>query len=533
MRWITRLLLLAACALVGCEKTEMAITLNPDGGGKLRYETTRPLSAMFSMGNQTEQPPAVRARQMVENLLKHSEGIEAWSDISYTYDEVADEVSFSGTAYFRDFNQVRLTVSKGVRTSTSDLRVEREGERLVVVMGEAKEEKTAKAAGDPPTGEALERRIAQAKAQVERQLTAIQPMLQDLRKTYIVHLPGPATQAINFEQVNPTTVRLVQDGGAMLEAMRGLLEDDAFWREQVQQGGSLSDFNQDALYGRMYGQPAAPRVVVEGQLASQFDFAAELQVAQADFAEAMEELGFGTSVLPPAQGEGFTRLDVVGVSWLHDTEVDRQALPVGMADGYQLAMIGKLPGSVLTLEELTLQTAVDDSGKNLLPDHSFHQLNLGEDKSTAGIALRLRPPADEATGIRTIEGIVIYTVAGGATSHDFGLVPLQPGALEGAVPLTLEKVEDSQWRQGQQEISFKLQMPAYQFKGLELFDADGAALPLESGSSWTMNETLQKTFRYAGTLPDKAQVKLHLHTDVKRYKIPLQLRDLDLVGRHR
>ena len=95
--------------LTSCFQEELVYTLNPDGSGKVNVKATFPLDSLFELhipGENTLSSEE-KAQKVVKNLLEKSEGVAAWSSISYKIND-DNKIELQGTAYFKDVNTVKL-----------------------------------------------------------------------------------------------------------------------------------------------------------------------------------------------------------------------------------------------------------------------------------------------------------------------------------------------------------------------------------------------------------------------------------------
>src|SRR5436190_1580238 len=134
---------LAIC-LAGCLDLDNEFTLNPDGSGKVKIRcVSAPVS--FDIGEKKKSPEELM-KSLVRETLEQSGGVDAWADVAAAIRDDG-KVSFNGTAYFKDIEQLKLRVM-GIASQTSDLVFKKEagGGVSVEVIGEKKERK----APEPP-----------------------------------------------------------------------------------------------------------------------------------------------------------------------------------------------------------------------------------------------------------------------------------------------------------------------------------------------------------------------------------------------
>ena len=101
----------ALWAVVGCNGVSKEVyTLNPDGTGKVEFKLVQQLESPMQLGDGGGKSKDEKARDRVRNVLDASEGVEAWSDVTYKTAKINDEwrVLIRGTAYFRDPSKVKF-----------------------------------------------------------------------------------------------------------------------------------------------------------------------------------------------------------------------------------------------------------------------------------------------------------------------------------------------------------------------------------------------------------------------------------------
>ena len=95
--------------LTSCFQEELVYTLNPDGSGKVNLKAIFPLDSYFDLNltGENSLSPEEKVQLVVKKTLEKSEGIAAWTNVSYkTTDD--NKIEFQGTAYFKDLNKVKL-----------------------------------------------------------------------------------------------------------------------------------------------------------------------------------------------------------------------------------------------------------------------------------------------------------------------------------------------------------------------------------------------------------------------------------------
>ncbi len=97
------LLPLVALLLASCYETKQEITLNPDGTGKMRLESS---FQNVNIGNQDASPEEA-LQAAVGRIVNDSKGVDVWDDVSFK--QLDDgRIHFAGTAYFKKIEAVEI-----------------------------------------------------------------------------------------------------------------------------------------------------------------------------------------------------------------------------------------------------------------------------------------------------------------------------------------------------------------------------------------------------------------------------------------
>lgn len=135
--------LLAAIFIMGCIEEKSEYTINPDLSGKATFELT------FTPSQIAQSAPADAPEQIIitdiEQILRQSEGIDTWKDISF---DLTDEglAHFTGTAYFPDINKLVLWRSELTEINRFQFTKDKSG-RIIIelpLLADAKKESPIK-----------------------------------------------------------------------------------------------------------------------------------------------------------------------------------------------------------------------------------------------------------------------------------------------------------------------------------------------------------------------------------------------------
>jgi hypothetical protein len=527
---------MAAClAFGGCFKEKRDITLNPDGSGKLTYEYRGPLPPSFTENKTT---PQEQARQEVARILSASAGVTTWKDVTYELDNAGDLV-FKGTAYFRDLNKVE--VHCGGSMSTRPAWTVAGG---VPHLELADVEKAGQEKADvklPKLSDAeLAQQIRAVKAEFKRQLAMMTALLPEYRSEWVFALPGAPEKTVNFQKAEgrPNTVQVIYEGPKMLAVMQQLADDDAFWKAQIAAGRSVKyGPENDVLNEKLFGTRGPIATDVTAPLAPRFDYAAEVAEAQSGFKAMTEQLKLEVQApaAPPAAGGAFKSLRVGGVRLIAEADNEKHIAPFNWSKGYTLALIGELPGSVLTVKEGVVQTAVADNGDNLLPardwDRKLNWPQLSSDRSTVVFDVPMQAPGPNVQGIKEVSGTLTYVVAGGTKEVDLGTLALKAGAEAKELGAKIEFAGKSRFKQGASEVRLLLKVDFNGVKSVKFLDAAGQPIIMKSQGYSGANNAVTFTYEHDGDLPAEARIVAELYDDLKNFTIAFKIENIDLLGR--
>ncbi len=244
--------------LMGCEETE--ITLNPDGSGKLVYRTT-----LFDMidtdlsGNELE---ASLKQSIRSNILTDFKGVDAWKDVTYNVNEMGD-LSFEGTAYFKDINQLENGSIMGLYDNF--VFTTQDGQASLSFSYEEI------ASSESLTGLAPEAILEQIEGAYEMQRNFLEKA-SDLQTSLVLNLPGEVTSANAFSRDEPISLTLTSE--AWKTTLDVMMQDEAFLLEQANAKLNPLDttpvaYFQEQLFNGM------PSISFEASAAS-FDYDAEV-----------------------------------------------------------------------------------------------------------------------------------------------------------------------------------------------------------------------------------------------------------------
>lgn len=511
---------LLACLATGCLDVDNEWTLNPDGSGKVRHRVVFN-QKVFSFGG--EKSP----RQFARELLQKSEGIEAWSELSYGK---TDEgyLRFEGVAYFPDASRVRLE-HEVVKT-----RFRREGTELVASF--TGDEGSLGLEGLLGENRGVPKSESAAGFRMSLRMTRMQlgTMKAFLKGRDRVRLPGKLdsghagkladgalevsfsyerlTQFLDAVEKDPELLELLRvrsgKGSSAEAADPAKAEEFRRLTTQFMVGGAAGE-------ARSRGGEAA------------FDYADAVKAAKASSAKAYDALGYALLGRPGKPLGGF---ELAGLQYVHAESADTQDFEYrgDFSPHVHFHFGGVLGEEPLQLLGGRLTRVVATDGTSLLLDGSRDLEGVrrpGSLRFTFSTIARLSSSC--AGGYEEVSGYVEYLLASGRTEEiDLGLKAFTKGAKGTQFGAEIEEVDVG-------SISLKLVgVEESEIAGLTLVDAQGQSFALEDAGGWTMGDELTRRLRPEGRAgwPPKGKLILTLHRGRTRHRVPFKLTELDAQG---
>ncbi len=280
------LIVAIGCAQVSTER----YTLNPDGSGKVEVRMARDLEGGAQMdpfgGMGTDGSTDQRARQEVLKIVRDSEGVDAWTDVSHRVEPVEDKnyLVFEGTAYFPDLNELELTTGNAAPVKLDWQRHDDGSATLTIGMDTNDEADQREDADEQPDAEEIDDPLIKRLQEAESRqgLRMMQTMVEGFRREMVFNLPAEVAEASGMESHSEREVRFVFDGREIAEAFEELLDKDVEdWAEAfddltVQQ---LRSMDEDVV-NRIVGARISARAVIRPDGESLFDYQAEVAEAK-------------------------------------------------------------------------------------------------------------------------------------------------------------------------------------------------------------------------------------------------------------
>ncbi len=485
-------------------------TFNPDGSGRITVRWAGPLAN------------APDAAAFLRSEVERARGVEAWADLRC--EPEGDQLVFAATAYFADVRALRFHC-QGFHVSLLDFAVEPAANGGIVVASVPTPSDGS--AATIPAG-ANDRQARELLAQEREKLAMargfLDSMFGGLRCSAVLRLPGALVGEVRGERVDTNAVRVQYDGSQLLAVLDRLMHDDALMLRLMREGGLTPDKALDLL-----GDHGPVSLRCEGPALPQFDYAAEVAAAQAQFAEFATHAQLAVCEQRPAQTLEHVR--VVATKIVREADSERDLCPQNQNYcSVTLTVAGDLPEPALELADASCDRLVLDDGNDVTPadewDRRCHFPKLTKDGRTVVLDVELKDTRT-ARGLRGVEGRVAAMRSEGSESHDLGFPELVAGATGTLANAQLHRVDQEDENRWAFEV--QVQIARARVLACELVDGD-TRLPLELAGYSCCNDDSTLTYRLDGAMPNGARMVMTIAGDLSRTVFGFELRDIDWLG---
>lgn len=535
--WLTRfLLLLPLLVFTSCYQEEKAFTLNPDGSGKVKFSTTFPLEAAISFVDDEDKKPEEKLKDAALDILEESEGVDAWSDVSFKLVD-GEKIEFHGTAYFRDLNRLKLKMGS-ISSSSLNPVLTREGDVVTIVCGDDDEEEGDE--GEPKTNwdelsdKEKEAELAKAKQQIVQMKAMAAGLMAGMESKLSFKLPTAPTKHHNFKKLEDMSYSVEISGDKMLKAFDALAEDEELLRSAVAGGMDMQGDPPDELFEAMFGGPGQPTLVYQAGAAPAFDYKSELKAALESSPAMMKKLGLEiVPATPMTDGGSFESLRLAGLRIVTSGPTD-DVRPFNWTKGTSLALIAKLPGAVIGVEEGKVLSFTLDNGQDLMSskdwDRDISGADLSEDGTVVGFEVKSdKLPAADAKAIKELSGELVFTASTGTEKIDLGFAKLAVGEEGAKFGAKIEELGEHSFHEDKLEVSIRFKMKREMIKEVHFLNPDGVKLKSDrNGYSWGGDEGTM-TFTVDKGLTEKHRVEIETFAGVSRHVIPFKIENTPLM----
>jgi hypothetical protein len=517
-----------AFLLSACYETKQEFTLNADGSGKVRHECT---FQNVNLGGNSENDTSEEALQAaIAKIISSSKGVDAWTDVSFKRLE-DNKMWFRGTAYFKKLDELEIPNQSMLQFAWKN---QGGGKAELALNLKKSENPTPKKADDATlTAEQRAKKIKDERAKFQQSKPMFSAILGGLKQSVSFKLPGKIESSSNFKPTSPGVLGLDFEGAKMIDALEKLVNDDA-WLAKNGFDAQASPEMDSELSGLLFGEKAPVKATVSGASTPLFDYAAEVATALKGVEALQKKLG-AVSIAPPAKGEALKSIKVVGVRMVSAVDKKLEVRPFNYDEGYTLAVLAELPGSVLDVTDKSkITSATASDGSSLLKGERDWDRRLGfpelsADKASVMFTVELQRPAPSITGIKEISGTLQYRVSGGVKEIDLGLESLKAGAKGTELAASIEGYKEGWQKDGSQDMQLKLRLDPDNLKAAYLV-VDGVRTEIRRSGYSGMNGQTTFTFESKTAFPEKGSIVVVLYDQVQTFEVPFKIENLSLLG---
>lgn len=533
------LFLLTVTSILGCIEEKSEYTINPDGSGKVTVDITSTSPADISHTG-PEASPTEQIKPAIERILKHSQGIDTWKDISFGLtDEGA--IHFTGTAYFPDINN--LAIHGGGLDTLSQFRFSTSPSGQIILeltsYPDRKKKGTKEALNFSDTE--LAEQVKLAKLRYNQSKAMMTMMLNGLKQDSLMHLPAKIETISNLQRMDDTTVRWQLEGSKILEKMEQKMTDDEWLKRQIREtGGTISDRLDESLVNEIiFGQKGPVQVILSSEFKNLFDYNTEVTAAKANYDNMLKELDLcqTESILPFAKVPATSILTtepgtvrVGGMQLVKYTDEERGIRHLHSSNGYTLSLVLELPEPNLPITHGRLETAITDTNESLQERSSISFPRLSKDGKAVVFEVSLSLPGKEVKGLAELSGTLVYLKSNGTKKIDLGLMDFKEGATSDVKVFSIRSINPS-WNKKDTKMELKANFLIGAVKSTTFYREDGTEMKVSpSGYSSTRDRIMELYYEIKGEFPPRGRIVFEVLDNPTKHEIHFELRNISLTG---
>ena len=535
------LLLLGAFLLSGCFQYKRELILNPDGSGKMILET----EIMKGLSFGAEQDEKETMKTAVANLIKSSEGIEAWTGISYKMTE-ANMIAFKGTAYFKDVTKIKLYNVNAAGIETEKLP---NGEiRLTLLRGgkTSKEEQAKVSAkkGKKITPENVGEELARQRAQYKK----IRPMLSAIYAMTdnedIITIFGEVKEYKNITKLDDGRFRYVFKGEEAGKELDALLDNDELMKKTLLEDGALMSTGLESMnIVKNIGEKLGKSVIVYTPKAGRaFDFEQEVLAAKAEMKNIAKELDPKSAPAAQKMTANYefkaSRLAAITLK-NYDPKIKGPAFGGNLTE---VVFQGVFDGSVVIVDKVELLKAVAEDGGDIAVPKEFYTINpnLNPAGDTVQFAIYLKSLPKGSLGIKELSGKCRVLTASGTAFVDAGFKELKEGEAGSELGAKISTIKErpaqkrglnkgkAATEESDEEIRIDVKLGFGLVKSVKILDEKGNEMKFSDGGKWGGDNSLSITCNLEGKVPLKGKILLEVYKDLKEGSAAFKFENIKL-----
>ena len=528
-------LTLTVLSLAGCIENSEEYFINPDGSGKVVYESS--LQQMdFGMGKQKS--PDEKAKDMVRAELENAAGVDAWRDIHYESDG-EDKVLFRGTAYFRDLSKLKFYNAGTSVSLYNQMVLSKAGSTLTLEIKSAKKdarsEKDAATTGEL-TQQEINQKIADSMQQYEKSKLMFAATLSAMKIRRILHLPGEVSMTSNLERNEDGALVHEFLGSDLMAIMDSMMTDEEWLRAEITAGKDVmkdGPGGDDRLNEKLFGEQGPIKAVCVNAQEPSFNFEEEVAQAREDARDTFKELSVvSKQSVDISQAKDFR---VGGVRIVAESSMENGVRPFNWDKGYVISMIGVLPETAINATGGKLVSAETDNGEDILPERDWDRKisfpRLGNDNKTVVFEVNMSLPSEQAKGIKEVAGVVEYVVASATRTVDLQISHFATGVKGSEFGAEIKTLAEDSWQPGKQTMELKVDLNKDRVKSVTITDSAGSAIQVSSGYSAMGDVTTYAYTAKEGNFPESGSIILEVYEDLKTVELPFKVTDISFLGK--
>lgn len=514
-----------ALLLSSCYETKQDFVINPDGSGKVRHECS-----FQNVNISNENDTSVEALQAaIAKIVTGSKGVDAWTDVSFKRLDDG-RMWFRGTAYFKKLDELEISNQSMLKFAWKN---QGGGKADLTLNLKKSDNPKPKPDAAKLTPEERAKKIKDERAKFQQSKPMFAAMLGSLKQTVSFKLPGKVEACSNFKPTAAGTLGLSFEGAKMIDALEKLMADDRWLEKHGFDTQNTPELDAE-LSGLLFGEKAPVNASVSGATAPLFNYAAEVAAALKGAEKLQKQLG-AVSIAPPAKGEALKSVKVVGVRMVSAVDKKLDVRPFNYDEGYSLAVLAELPGSVLDVtDKSSITSATASDGSSLLKgerdwDRRLGFTNLSADKASVMFAVELKMPSPAVKGLKEISGTLQYRVSGASKEIDLGLKSLKAGTKGTELGASIEEIKEGWKKDGSQAMELRIRLEPDDLKSVNLV-VDGVRTPLERRGSSSSGGITTFTFESKTAFPETGTIVVEIHDKVQTFDAPFKIENLSLLG---
>lgn len=533
-------LLIISILFFSCIESKQDYTLNPDKSGKVKIEALFQQMNISMGGEKENQDPDIQMKKAVKKIIEKSKGVSVWKNVTYKLKDDG-RILFKGTAYFKDISKLKI---HNISMMNVDFK-KAKNKTMVLILKDEKGEKGDRKKKKPGkmTDKEIKKQIKKQKAGYQQMKPMLKAFLSSMKMDAAFKLPGKVKSFVNFKKTKTKALRIVFEGEKLLKILDKFAQDDKWWKSQVASGKDVSrdsSFFDPAINEHLFGKKGPIEAVVSGKLRPLFNYKAEVRKAKKKYPAILKKLSVKKKSVekPLAKGGKFKKLSVGGVRLIRVSDWDTGIRAFHSEKGYTLSLIGKLPGAVLRIVGGKITKAKASNGKTLMhPDEWKHEIKfftLSKDKTTVNFEVDMKVPGKKVKRLKFVSGYLDYISAAKLKKVDLGIKSFETDSKGDKYGSLIKSLKESKWQKDTYDIEIKIGLPVDGVKSITYYNKDKLKLDTFelSRNEFGKNKSVF-IHSYKGEFPESGSIVVEVYENIKKYRIPFLLKNIDLMGNKR